>query len=229
MTIVKEQYTKVIIIDSGVLLKRADGSTDIIAIASLESLSIAGTITDGAGDQTFFDDFDPTNVKPPTAITDIAKNWKINYTDFGVARVAMADAVAEKGGFDRLSDFEKHIAARWFVAPFENRMLIITEDEDKENWMFLLKHTKPARDQRIEIARRKISYELITKDASDLYLSVDNYIRAFSIANMPDLIQWIGNELGTPYENDGFAQKPYFSAARRDMLIDVLKDGIYIV
>lgn len=227
MAAIKEKFSSVKIDVSGITLIKDDGETSFIPITNITEFTFGGSISDEYGDQSFFDDFDQQGIEPETQIVFIAKYWKRDYIDFNKARSAMSMAIVSKGGFSNLTDFEKLVVSRWFLATYEQRITVITNEQDRINWDFIVKYTKMARDKRIEKSRRDISYTLYPTDSNNLFDTVGSLITAYSIANKSDLIDWFNNTVGTQYENNGFAQKSYFSQDLLDSFNDVIKNGNY--
>ncbi len=228
MTAIKEKYTSVKIDTSGITLTKDDGTMSFIPITDISEFTFGGSISGGNGDQSFFDEFDQQGAEPETEIVTIAKYWRRDYIDFNKARASMALAISNKGGFDNLTNFEKLVSVRWFLVPYDKRITVITDEQDKINWDFIVKYTKIARDKRIEKTRKDISYTLYPNDSNNLFDSVSALITSYSVANKPDLIDWFNNTVGSAYENNGFMQKNYFSQELLDMFNNVFKNGDYI-
>lgn len=220
---IKQPFRTIRIDGNTVTLTKDDGTKSVINYKSLEVLTLTGSITNGEGDGEFFESEDPENVEPTTNISTLSKSWRNTFKDFNLARIAMA--VELGNNFENLSTFDKRIISRWFLTSYENRLTVVTEEEDKNNWDFLLSQTKVARDSRIEAARRAISYELTTAEATNLFDILAPYISGFSIANKPDLLNWINNQ--GAYVSNGFTQTGYYNSSRNKLLNDILKDGIY--
>lgn len=132
---------------------------------------------------------------------------------------------------------EKQIAADWVVAPYALRLTVNTDDQDKVNWQRVVDKTKgfnllsdtEGRAYVVEVMRQRTSDELRreawTKETADtFYYDTQDHIFGFMFADTNDLIQWITNEVGSPYENDGFEQKTYWSQALEDDLVALYYD-----
>lgn len=132
-----------------------------------------------------------------------------------------------------LTDEVKKIAVDFFFVPYQLRLTIVTDDQDAINWERILILTQGTPTQlyvgraktfdmmRICVAHRVRKEMLSMSDSQqmlkDVGLIVDWYIRT----NAPDFFMWLSNQVGTPYENDGFAQKSYYSVGLRDELLDI--------
>ena len=60
----------------------------------------------------------------------------------------------------------------------------------------------------------------------DFYTHVYEFIIWFNQAKKPDFKQWLTNEVGSPYENNGFAQTAYYSVQMKDDLM-LIYNGNY--
>lgn len=224
MAEVKQEYSSIEITESKVILKRPDGTEDMIYIDNLDEFKIAGTITNGEGDQSYFD-ANPQGAQPDTPIINIAKHWKRDFVDFNKARGQMGVELAVAGGFNAVTDYEKKIASRMFLAAEADRTTVIDTDTDKKNWDVLVGNTKKARSKRLETARAKISFYLTQEESDDLYDSVQNHFNAYVVANKSNIIKYMNNV--APYDTDGFAQKSYYSDNLKDIFNTIVVDGNY--
>jgi hypothetical protein len=135
--------------------------------------------------------------------------------------------------YNSLSLDEKIIGAKYFLVPYSLRVTnnIVTEIEDKLNWINLLKETKQSRISCIEAMRLHagdyvrtggLSLQLTQQFFKDVY----SLLILFTESNLPDFKLWLINEIGSNYENNGFAQKSYFSSSLRDELM-LIYNGDY--
>lgn len=138
-------------------------------------------------------------------------------------------------GWGGLSSEQKEIMARHVLAPYTLRLTVYSDEEDYNNWNELLRITQGTEIQEyrytgrallIENMRRHVAHkvrkELMTMASSQSFFKsvaekVDWYIRAAC----PDFKQWITNEVGSPYENSGFAQEAYYTEALKDELMSI--------
>ena len=127
-------------------------------------------------------------------------------------------------GWSALTTSEKTIMAKHILAPKALRRTIFTAKEDLENWTNLLERTKGDRERLIEKMRKATSNMVLEETLSmadtqaffrDVYLMIEYYINAAD----PIFKQWLTNEVGSAYENDGFAQKSYYSSTLKDELV----------
>ena len=137
---------------------------------------------------------------------------------------------AEAGGslenFAGISSQRKLLACKYFLIPYAVRMQIITDTEDSENWDFLLHQTKASRESCVEAMRVKVGQymrlgSITLEETQHFYKQVYQHITWFNDTNSPDFKQWISNEVGSPYENAGFAEMTYFDSDMRDDLMDI--------
>lgn len=126
---------------------------------------------------------------------------------------------------------QKKIACKFVVAPYALRVpTIFTDEEDKEHWRKVLELTQGQpisvmqgrarifQEMRIYVGEYLRTDQITLANTQDFYKSVYNLANWFVNSNSPDFKWWINNEVGTPYENDGFAQKSYYSQAIKDGL-----------
>lgn len=131
-------------------------------------------------------------------------------------------------GYNSITLEQKKIGAKYFLVPYSLRVNngIVTEDQDKINWDYLLIKTKESRINCIEAMRKIVGEQIrlsnLTLSQTQQFLrDVYIYVDWFERANAPDLKQWITNEVGSLYENNGFAQTGYHSTSLRDTLMDI--------
>lgn len=130
----------------------------------------------------------------------------------------------------------KSIAIEFIVVPYALRVPTITDEEDQANWKVLMQNTRGINEKCnggrpfiIELMRERaadnIRTELWDYDTADqFYYDTANHITAFEFANSRDLIEWITNEVGSQYENDGFAQKSYFTTELKNDLVNIYNE-----
>lgn len=132
-----------------------------------------------------------------------------------------------------LSNEVKKIGAKMFFIPYLLRLTVISESEDYDNWEDLVFQTQgtPTQiyigraktfDEMRKCVSHKVRKEILSMSNSQLMLKdVGQMVDWFINANTPDFKQWIINEVGTIYENNGFAQKPYYSESLKNELYDI--------
>jgi hypothetical protein len=132
-----------------------------------------------------------------------------------------------------LSNEIKSIAVEMFFVPYALRLTIVTEQEDMYNWERILTLTQgtptesyQGRAKTFDVMRISVAHRVRVETMSmsdsqrmlkDVGLLVDWYIRT----NAPDFKEWLMNEAGSQYENNGFAQKSYYTVSLRDELYSV--------
>ena len=137
-----------------------------------------------------------------------------------------AEAGQSLENFAGMSIEKKLIACKYFLVPYAVRMQLITDDEDSENWDFLLHQTKLSREACVEAMRVKVGQYMRLGmisliETQDFYTQVYQLIIWFNAANKPDFKQWLSNEVGSAYENAGFEQTLYYSEQMRDDLMEI--------
>lgn len=137
-----------------------------------------------------------------------------------------AEAGQSLENFAGMSNAKKLIACKYFLIPYVLRTQIIADAEDAENWDYLLHQTKLSRYACVEAMRVKVGQYmrlgiLTLADTQHFYTQVYEFIIRFNEANSPDFKQWLFNEVGSAYENAGFAQMTYFNTQMRDDLLDI--------
>lgn len=132
-----------------------------------------------------------------------------------------------------LSSEIKEIAARMFFIPYSLRLTIVSEQQDYDNWETIIDKTQGTpteiyvgRAKTFDVMRKHVAHmarkELMTMTNSQQMLKdVGQMADWFIRANDPAFKQWITNEVGSPYENNGFAQTPYYSLGLKEDLYDI--------
>jgi len=161
-------------------------------------------------------------------ISTISGWWNSDVLDWGRRRMMIKPLFYAKAGMDlsnygTLTDEEKLIGASCFFTPYNLRTAIWTEQYDKIAWKALLEQTMISRKATIEAMRKHIAdairlraltlvqTQLFDKDTSDM-------IAWYERSDAQDFKQWLTNEVGSVYENDGFAQKVYYTLALKQEL-----------
>lgn len=135
--------------------------------------------------------------------------------------------------WETLTTEQKLIGAKYFFVPYALRLTVLTDDEDARNWDKLVEETQgtpvqiyKGRAKTFDEMRKRVSHSVRKEEMSitqsqqmlkDVGQMVDWYIRA----NTPDFKQWLTNEIGTAYENNGFAQTEYYNETLKNELYDI--------
>jgi hypothetical protein len=122
----------------------------------------------------------------------------------------------------------KSIAAKWVVAPYALRVTVHTDNIDSDIWDVLVEKTKSGRAGVVELMRKRVSDELrketLTKyDTDDFWDATHIIFNEYIDANGAKFKDWLSNTEGSDYENNGFAQKEYFTEELRDDLLNIYK------
>jgi hypothetical protein len=170
-----------------------------------------------------------------TTLNNIVNNYAINASYKGMdwsrrrdiwSPHFYAEAGSQLENFSSLSNIKKLNACLFFLIPYNVRTQIISDEQDAINWNFLLTKAKESRIACVEAMRIKVGQymrlgTITLEQTQDFYTQVYKYIIWFDEANKPDFKQWLSNEVGSAYENAGFAQMPYFDTQMRDDLLDI--------
>lgn len=144
-----------------------------------------------------------------------------------------AEAGTQLENWANLSSEKQLIGAKYFFIPYALRMMLLSDDEDKINWSWLIEETQgvpvqtyKGRARTFDEMRKKVAdfvrtEQLSMEDSQQMLKDVGEMTDWYIRANTPDFKQWIINEAGSSYENNGFAQKSYFSATLRDELYSI--------
>jgi len=135
--------------------------------------------------------------------------------------------------WNNLNQDQKNIAINLILAPYSLRVPTITDEQDLKNWNELiiisqglpvLKYTGRAKivEKMREAVGNELRVETMAKEDIDLfYSSTSQYLQYYIASNSPEFKQWLTNEVGSPFENEGFAQEIYYSIARKDYLLQI--------
>ena len=175
-------------------------------------------------------------------ITSIDLYWKTELQMMHARRLIKSAVVAVAGSdystWGNLSSDEQKIASKWICAPYALRVPThYTDAEDKENWKRVIQHNQgwtfpdviEGRACVIEKMREHTADQLRVEnwtyaDSNDFLKEVIDFMMTYIFGEDQRLIQWITNEVGSAYENAGFAQKTYFSTTLRDELVDIYNE-----
>lgn len=148
-----------------------------------------------------------------------------------------AEAGVDLSSFESLSDEEKEIGARLFFIPYALRLTIFTDEEDMENWKFLLTETKTSRKECIEAMRQAVGNKIRTESLSlqeTQHFDSDTtlMIALFERSNHPEFNLWLNNLSGTidgvtiDHTIDGFSSKSYYDLSLKTELLAIY-NGAY--
>jgi hypothetical protein len=172
----------------------------------------------------------------PNGYIDISsiENWdSIPVLDWSRRRDAISNLTYSIAGtgltnYLSLTNKQRIIAAKYFLVPYQLRVNIgiFTDAQDKDNWKYLLQQTKQSREDCVEAMRLQVGEYIRTgtmtlAQTQQFYKDIYSFVIWFEQSNLPDLKQWISNEVGSPYETNGFVQTSYFNSTLRDQLMAI--------
>lgn len=124
------------------------------------------------------------------------------------------------------------IAAKWIIAPYSLRLTVHSEDQDLIYFSEMYEKSKTGRkliaDKMAEhVAVNYYRIGLITEtQAAAFTLDAEALIYQYLEFSSSSFRQWLTNAAGTIYENDGFAQKDYYSINLKAELLDIYNGNI---
>ena len=151
-------------------------------------------------------------------------DWYRRRTEISTLFYAEAGAGLET--FAGMSTERKLLSCKYFLIPYATRMLLITDDEDEAAWDLLLHEAADSRDKCIEAMRIKTGQymrigTLTLTETQEFFKDVSHMIEWYVKSNSPDFKQWLTNEVGSAYENAGFADATYYISQVKDDLVDI--------
>lgn len=151
-------------------------------------------------------------------------DWAVRRDVYSPYFYALAGAQLQNWG--TLTYSIKLLACKFFYAPYNLRVTIVTDTDDAINWDSLLSRTKRSREACVEAMRKKVGQymrlgSITLAQTQDFYVCVYEFVIWFEQANKPDFKQWLTNEVGSPYENDGFAQRAYYTVQMKDDIMSI--------
>lgn len=137
-----------------------------------------------------------------------------------------AEAGSQLENFAGMSNQKKLNACIFFMVPYSVRLQIISDAQDAKNWDFLLTMTKQSREACVEAMRIKVGQymrlgTISLAETQDFYTHVAELIMWFNDTNKPDFKQWLTSEVGSPYENTGFASQTYYNVDIKNDLMNI--------
>jgi hypothetical protein len=180
------------------------------------------------------DPFITAEVSPGVTYEDYSSitNWyNYNGLDWGRRRAFIRPLFYAAVGpnfqdYNNLTQEEKLVGGWCFFSPYALRLQLWSDEEDKEVWMNVITETKRTRMRTVEAMRKAVAEEirigtltllqtqLFDKDTSDM-------IAWYERSDAKDFYQWLTNEVGSPYENDGYAQTSYYIPTLKDKLMSI--------
>ena len=128
--------------------------------------------------------------------------------------------------YTNLTQEEKLIGGWCFFSPYTLRLQLWSDQEDQYVWMNVITETKRTRMRTVEAMRKAVAEEIrvgaltllqtqmFDKDTSDM-------IAWYERSDAKDFYQWLTNEVGSPYENAGYAQTTYYIVGLKDQLVSI--------
>jgi hypothetical protein len=170
---------------------------------------------------------DVTDVLTWHKVSKFCRHDYIKMRDFAIATFVPV--------WNSLSTEDQEILMRHFVYPDSYTQqdidAVMSQQEQLEAWSDLEVSAKSCREKRWESVRRKVSFFLTAVEGLDLYTTTKDYSLEYKDADTPNLICWATNAsisaFGIDFTTNGFAQKPYYTEALRDMVVDILVNGNY--
>jgi hypothetical protein len=168
-----------------------------------------------------------------SAICGIDKFWHRSDRSYTFSRYEMSVLLigivgSNFAGWGNLSAHEKECVSRHILAPYVLRVPAVFSDEDDVlNTDVLLDKTLTDRQNTIEKMRRsvfvhKVRTGQMTLTSSQAFAKDTKYLfDLYILSNDPSFKQWLTNAAGSPYENDGFEEKAYWSQELEDELVSI--------
>ena len=135
--------------------------------------------------------------------------------------------------WENLSSEVQEIGSKMFFVPYDLRLKVVGEEQDFRNWILLIQQTQGLPFSSYvgrAIIFEKMRYCVTNKvrvekmamvDSQQMLKDVGLMYDWFIRSNAQDLIQWITNERGSPYEKNGFAEKPYYNEDLKNELYEI--------
>lgn len=163
-----------------------------------------------------------------TSIENIANLGLLTGRDFIFVRDELYSQLVLKGGWDSVSMPEKHCICRYVLCTESQALTIISKEQLDLYDSSVLDNTKLARANRVELARKDLGKErlrgtLAYADSRSLNLDTDKLFETYIVSDNKDFSDWIKSE--GAYVGNGFLEKPYGNADRKQKLIDKIING----
>ena len=143
-------------------------------------------------------------------------------------------------GWAGLSQAHRDVYIKWVVCPYVLRVPAITDEQDAANWREIVINTegrpyellkgraKIAEDMRLAITdyvRKEFwvagDYEANLSKAQEMDRATWDKLLWYEKSRAQDFRQWLTNEVGSPYENDGFAELSAYHDDIKNDLLDI--------
>ena len=143
-------------------------------------------------------------------------------------------------GWFSMSLAHRKLMGKYVLAPYQLRLTVQTEQEDKDYWFDLLEVSQGTGSNKytgraliVEKMRRAVAdhvrkEELTMGQTQQFFKDVDPMLSWYISTAAPDFKWWLTNAAGTPYENDGFEQKSYWSEDLEIDLTSIYNGGDYV-
>lgn len=134
--------------------------------------------------------------------------------------------IIDFSGWVGLTASHKSLMAKHILAPKGLRRTIVSSEQDIINWRFLIEVTKSDRKRLVERMRAKVS-DMVLEETMSIASTQDFFKDIFPLTEFyiqtanPAFKFWLTNAVGTIYMLDGFEQKPYWSQALEDSLMNI--------
>lgn len=138
--------------------------------------------------------------------------------------------IISKGGFSGLTEQEKNIISRLAMCTDAEALTVGVTSEQFDTYIdTLADKTRSAREKRVELARKDFSKELkrgtmTYTQSNSLLIDTRELFNDYMVGNNPAFIYFITDTNG--YESTGFSSKAYYTADRRQRLIDRIVTGL---
>ena len=102
---------------------------------------------------------------------------------------------------------------------------LIDEPTLKTYWIDVVKKEQDSRRARVSEGLALISWTLTKPEAMDLFITMENYIYEYQMADLP-MLYWYVNDTVIPgvidFSTTGFSSKPYYSIEKRDLINSII-------
>jgi len=102
---------------------------------------------------------------------------------------------------------------------------LIDEPNLKTYWIEVVKKEQDSRAHRVSEGLALISWTLTKPEAMDLFMTMQDYIYSYQMADLP-MLYWYTNDTVIPgvidFSTTGFSSKPYYSIEKRDLINSII-------
>ena len=174
------------------------------------------------------------------------ENWDIyglnsgvdfNYIRNIIQGLVVAIVNPNFSNWNGLTSEQKIIACKYVVAPYALRVPGVVDDAtDKENWYNVVTLTNGVpltnlqgralifQKMRVAIAELTRTNTITLIESQSLFKDTFIIVQYYINSNSPDFKYWFNNTVGTPYENNGFAQVTYFTTPMKAQILAIVND-----